>query len=123
MPNVLGVAGRKTCYFFSHVFQEEENTFLKSKQNPLEADLVINFSNYLIQQGYQPRQITILTLYGAQTLLIRNKIYERTRSDKEHALRKLRTVTVDNYQGEENDIVLISFVRCNPRYDIGFLSV
>ena len=29
---------------------------------------------------------------------------------------------VDNYQGEESDIVVISLTRCNDRGDIGFLS-
>jgi hypothetical protein len=29
---------------------------------------------------------------------------------------------VDNYQGEESDIVVISLTRCNERGDIGFLS-
>eukprot|EP00873_Tetraselmis_striata_P010686 jgi/Tetstr1/430950/TSEL_020706.t1 len=34
----------------------------------------------------------------------------------------VRAATVDNYQGEESDIILISLVRSNPQGDIGFLS-
>ena len=30
--------------------------------------------------------------------------------------------TVDNYQGEENDIILLSLVRSNQEHSIGFLS-
>lgn len=31
--------------------------------------------------------------------------------------------TVDNYQGEENDIVLLSLVRSNDQDQIGFLEI
>ena len=31
--------------------------------------------------------------------------------------------TVDNYQGEENDIVILSLVRSNNRDNIGFLKI
>ena len=29
---------------------------------------------------------------------------------------------IDNYQGEESDIVIVSLTRCNNRGDIGFLA-
>ena len=30
--------------------------------------------------------------------------------------------TLDNYQGEENDVVIVSLVRNNPNNNIGFLK-
>lgn len=38
-------------------------------------------------------------------------------------MREVEVVTVDNYQGEENDIILLSLVRNNIEDDIGFLKV
>ncbi len=35
----------------------------------------------------------------------------------------LQITTVDNFQGEENDLILLSLVRSNPRNEIGFLKV
>jgi len=35
---------------------------------------------------------------------------------------KVRVSTVDGYQGEENEIVLLSLVRSNRDGDIGFLK-
>lgn len=38
-------------------------------------------------------------------------------------LKKVRVVTVDNYQGEENDIIVLSLVRSNLESKIGFLKI
>ncbi|KAG9741631.1 P-loop containing nucleoside triphosphate hydrolase protein, partial [Aureobasidium melanogenum] len=35
---------------------------------------------------------------------------------------KIQISTIDNYQGQESDIVVASLVRSNPDHDIGFLS-
>ena len=34
----------------------------------------------------------------------------------------MRISSVDNYKGEENDIILLSLVRSNKQYSIGFLK-
>lgn len=39
-----------------------------------------------------------------------------------HLLSGVRATVVDNYQGEENDIILLSFVRSNDEANIGFLK-
>jgi superfamily I DNA and/or RNA helicase len=38
------------------------------------------------------------------------------------ALSDVHVTVVDNYQGEENDIILLSLVRSNPEGRIGFLA-
>jgi superfamily I DNA and/or RNA helicase len=37
-------------------------------------------------------------------------------------LQDVLVTVVDNYQGEENDIILLSLVRSNPEGRIGFLA-
>jgi len=35
----------------------------------------------------------------------------------------VRVVTIDDYQGEENDVVILSLVRCNPQRKLGFCAI
>jgi superfamily I DNA and/or RNA helicase len=37
-------------------------------------------------------------------------------------LKEVRIMVVDNFQGEENDIILLSLVRSNTEAKIGFLK-
>jgi len=57
--------------------------------------------------------ICVLTFYNAQVLCIKNIL--RDRGD-------VSVMTVDSFQGSEADIVLISFVRANPKNRVGFLK-
>jgi len=42
-------------------------------------------------------------------------------TDAGEAKSSLRLATIDNYQGEESDIVIVTLTRSNPNNDIGFL--
>jgi len=42
---------------------------------------------------------------------------------KNNNLLKIRVNTVDNYQGEENDIIIISLVRSNKNNNLGFVKI
>ena len=44
-------------------------------------------------------------------MLIKKEI--KKRFDKNSDMNKIRVVTVDNFQGEESDIILLSLVRSN----------
>lgn len=81
--------------------------------------MVVSFCDYLVLNGVDASKITVLTFYNGQRKYIARKI-------REHAnLRSsvgIKVVTVDSYQGEENDIVLLSLVRSNSKHSIGFLS-
>ena len=110
--NVKGIV--EDMYFINHYEPEAENIHLKSKQNDYEARYLSKLCNYLILQNYNSENIVILTLYTGQVLLIRKYL-------KQYNLRNIRVTSVDNYQGEESDIILLSLVRSNKDYEIGFL--
>lgn len=38
-------------------------------------------------------------------------------------VKKIKITSVDNFQGEESKIILLSLVRNNPKGNIGFLSI
>ncbi|XP_054723705.1 NFX1-type zinc finger-containing protein 1-like [Uloborus diversus] len=113
-PNIKGMD--KNMFFINHNVYETENTEMKSHANKHEAKFILALATYLIKQGYQSTQITILTTYSGQLFLLKE-----LRKDK--LLTDVRITIVDNYQGEENDIILISFVRSNIHGGVGFLKI
>ena len=56
----------------------------------------------------------ILTFYVGQVIEIRKTL-------KENNINDIKVSSVDNYQGEECDIILLSLVRSNKKHEIGFL--
>ncbi|UKZ95690.1 uncharacterized protein TrAFT101_010512 [Trichoderma asperellum] len=111
-----------------------------SKKNTFEADMVLKTVKYLSLQGYRSEDIVVLTPYMGQLSLLRQKLSEindpylndldthelvraglMTQAAAKTAKGRLRLSTIDNYQGEESDIVIISLARSNKKGDIGFL--
>ena len=95
-------------YFFSHHGTESADDSM-SKCNEPEADMIFEFFRYLTQNDVEPEKITILTFYNGQRKLLERKI----RKSSEFAGKRIIIVTVDSYQGEENDVILLSLVRNN----------
>ena len=112
-PNVLGV--RANMYFVDHKKMENEVSDGHSKVNEHEASFLVELCRYLIRQNYQPSQITILTTYAGQLFAFKKRM-------PRNEFLGVRVSTVDNYQGEENDIILLSLVRSNIQGSIGFLG-
>lgn len=92
----------------------------EKNQNEVEAVAVMRLVRALIVHGVQASSITILTPFHAQRKLIGALL-----SQAEHgpALRtQLQFVTIstiDQYQGRENDCVIVSFVVCNDTESSG----
>ncbi|XP_077982992.1 NFX1-type zinc finger-containing protein 1-like [Glandiceps talaboti] len=106
----------KNFFFIEHEEEEELMEEIQSRSNTHEATYLVSLCKYLLQQGYQPAQITILTMYTAQLIEIKHMMPKDIFSG-------VRVCPVDNFQGEENDIILLSLVRSNPEGSIGFLGI
>ncbi|KAL3140347.1 hypothetical protein ABBQ38_004611 [Trebouxia sp. C0009 RCD-2024] len=196
-PKVQGMV--HDVFFWSHDHPEGGKDENASKQNGKEAAMAARLAFYLVQQGYDGGDITILTPYVGQLLLLRTEIRKYMRfvvSDKDAeqlaALQgdedqddaqssanastvppstgqqagvygcgssllnlatpmlangqsapnrhrsaapaptsgisqvslkdSVRVATVDNFQGEESTIVILSLVRNNKDGSIGFLK-
>ena len=52
--------------------EEMHNDETSSKSNQHEAELCVRLCRYLLQQGYPPDTITILTAYSGQVLTLKN---------------------------------------------------
>jgi helicase required for RNAi-mediated heterochromatin assembly 1 len=118
-PPIPGMGGVHS-FFFTHTDGEnkDENG---SAMNEKEADMVSEFFYYLFLNGMPVEKITVLTFYNAQRKLILRKLNNR-RFQAMHDGCQFNVVTVDSYQGEENDVILLSLVRSNNRHTIGFLA-
>ena len=115
--SVRGVS--KNIFFVDHRYLEDDseiNEKIKSHSNQHEAEYIAALCEYFLMQGYGPNQITVLTMYTGQVLALK-KTMPKTTFDG------VRVTAVDNFQGEENDIILLSLVRSNEKKKIGFLAV
>ncbi|CAL1283285.1 unnamed protein product [Larinioides sclopetarius] len=109
--DIVGV--KSSVFFLNHCYAESEASTSTSSSNLFEAQTIAKLAKYFCIQSYLEENITILATYSAQVPLIQTYLEEEQLN--------IRVTTVDNYQGEENDIILISFVRSNKIGKIGFL--
>ena len=111
-PQVKGV--KHNLHFIDHkILEDRSDTEGLSKQNSHEAKFIAKLTDYLLKQGYQETEITILTFYEAQKYSIKDELYKISKTIR------IRVSTVDKYQGEENRIILFSAVRSNKENNIG----
>ncbi|KAJ0176799.1 hypothetical protein K1T71_007978 [Dendrolimus kikuchii] len=87
-----------------------------SHKNTFEAKWCVALANYLRQMNYTSDEVTILSTYNGQVTLLREL------SKKYNLLRDVKITAVDNFQGEESRIVILSLVRSNRDGNIGFLT-
>ncbi|KAF2017639.1 P-loop containing nucleoside triphosphate hydrolase protein [Aaosphaeria arxii CBS 175.79] len=111
-----------------------------SKENQYEAEMVLKCVRYIAQQGYGTDDIVVLTPYLGQLYLLMKLLstdndpvlndldsFELTRAGLLTSAaagvqkRRLKISTIDNYQGEESDIVIVSLTRSNKNGGIGFM--
>ena len=81
--------------------------------------MALQLALYLVQNQHVPaHRITILATYTAQLHQLLN-----SRRNFKHELSHVRMTVVDNFQGEENDVIILSLVRNNKRNSVGFLRI
>ncbi|KAK8073961.1 hypothetical protein PG994_004860, partial [Apiospora phragmitis] len=119
-PPIPGM--KHPLYFCHHNYHEEFDAQLNSMYNVEEAEHIVKFAEYLIMNGTPAERITVLTFYRGQ----RNRIMREAGKRLYIApLSSLKVNTVDSYQGEENDIILLSLVRSsrpNAMFRVGFVE-
>ncbi|RGP72651.1 hypothetical protein FLONG3_6659 [Fusarium longipes] len=123
------------------VSDQRDPTAKATKKNLFEALMVLKMVRFLSQNGYKTENMVVLTPYLGQLFLLKETLQQETDpvlgDIDSHDLvraglitpaaakvnkRSLRLSTIDNYQGEECDIVIVSLTRSNAAGDIGFLS-
>jgi len=86
-------------------------------QNLAEAEYVVAVYMYMRLIGYPAAKISILTTYNGQKALLRDVCAARCASNPLLGMPH-KIATVDKYQGQQNDYILLSLVRT---YNVGHL--
>ncbi|CAI2180780.1 18278_t:CDS:2 [Funneliformis geosporum] len=117
-PNIRGA--QHNVYFIDHRRPEDDSGdefAMQSHANTYEVQMVVEMVKYFVRNGYnKPDDIAVLTPYLGQMIKIRDALAESF-------VVTLRTV--DNFQGEEANIVIVSLVRNyseSGNDSIGFLK-
>ncbi|KFV10446.1 Intron-binding protein aquarius, partial [Tauraco erythrolophus] len=93
---------------FNGVGESEPNPYFY--QNLGEAEYVVALFMYMCLLGYPADKISILTTYNGQKHLIRDVINQRCGNNPLIG-RPNKVTTVDRFQGQQNDYILLSLVR------------
>lgn len=149
-PDVAGM--RHNLFWLDHDYPEDaqyEGRHAMSHRNRWEAKMATALVRHLVRQGkYKAGDIALLTPYIGQLSCLsaalgqedgifidgkdehdrvslgehdEGQIVERP-IKKENLLDGVRLATIDNFQGEEAKVVIVSLVRSNPKHKIGFLK-
>ena len=124
------------------------SSMAKSFSNTYEVEMVVGLVEYLINSNeYEYQDITILTPYNGQLAAFAHRLSGKcslwlSEKDRESLLEgllepeeassgtkadisltsMLRLATIDNFQGEESKVVILSTVRSNIENRVGFLK-
>ena len=93
---------------------ELDAEFEESKGNEFEADLVAYHVKTLLKLGVPQKEIAVISPYNLQIELIRGRLSE--------LYPNLEVKSVDGFQGREKDAIVLSLVRSNKNFEIGFLK-
>ncbi|KRX01010.1 P-loop containing nucleoside triphosphate hydrolase [Pseudocohnilembus persalinus] len=110
---------------------QKENT--KTLVNKYEAETLASLLLYILEiKQYTMEQITVLSMYSGQVIELKQKIYsilekqmQKSKENQEYYKNykeRIRITSVDSFQGEEAEIILLSLVRSNEEELRGFLT-
>ncbi|GBC00890.1 hypothetical protein RclHR1_00400004 [Rhizophagus clarus] len=145
-PNICGA--QHNVYFIDHEYPEDNfgDSATQTHVNMYEVKMVTEMVKYFVKNGYSdPEDIAVLTPYSGQLIKIKDDLsksfaVEIDERDAENIAdmeeeennnipkslnQRVKLRTVDNFQGEEAKIVIISLVRNssgNKYSSIGFLK-
>lgn len=110
-------------------YSDQQETESLSTFNPEEALFAANYLNVLVErigvinflkEGWT---IGLIAPYGAQVRRLRALIYDTGDYPSLQAIKELITIdTVDGFQGQERDLMMISLTRSNEKGEIGFMA-
>ncbi|KAF5654964.1 hypothetical protein F25303_974 [Fusarium sp. NRRL 25303] len=132
LPDVVGMLDN--VFWLDHSHEEDsggDGTRVRSHSNKWETDMATALMRHLVRQGkYRAEDIALLTPYMGQLQQLKAalssdfEIYDLTSNktvEKKKLLQTIRLATVDNFQGEEAKVIVVSLVRSNPERKVGFL--
>jgi helicase required for RNAi-mediated heterochromatin assembly 1 len=123
-PPIQGM--KHMSFFFTHNWAEGRDRDF-SRFNQMECGMVVGLFKHLVRNGLPVAHITVLTYYNGQ----RKRLLGALRRDAflgalvDSELDPFKVHTVDGYQGEENEVIILSLVRSpsvGNRPEVGFVA-
>jgi hypothetical protein len=135
-PNIQGLSSN--LFFLNHSELEQTSDGFGGYSNQREVDMCVPLIEYLLRNGRKPDDIVVLVAYQSQATAMRKKVLDRldqvrasvssgngggvllglptasANDANKRGLAGVRISTIDNYQGEEAEIVILSLVRSEP---------
>lgn len=93
-------------------YDESQDARGESKANEREAQVVVKLVQRLLDSGLSHKQVAVISPYSAQVRLLRSEL----------RVLGVDVDTVDGFQGQEREAIIVSLVRSNDRGEIGFLG-
>ncbi|HLP14170.1 MAG TPA: AAA domain-containing protein [Flavobacteriales bacterium] len=94
-------------------YEESVDQKTLSTQNVEEAGFCVRYLNLLLEHVGNHNSVGIIAPYSAQVSVLKELVSEK---------QNIQISTIDGFQGQEKDIILISCVRSNVDGEIGFLK-
>ncbi|KAF4870661.1 DNA polymerase alpha-associated DNA helicase A [Colletotrichum siamense] len=85
----------------------------ESKSNEMEAALVRQHAQSLVDAGVKPEDIAVVTPYNAQLAIL---------APLKEQFPGIELGSVDGFQGREKEAIIVSLVRSNSEGEVGFLG-
>lgn len=106
--NGMSVPGTSKQVYFWNIDGSKEGraSVGLSRCNETEAKAVVGLVQWFLLCGVPPQCITVITPFKGQ----KTTILKLARKEKNDALKMVSVSTVDRYQGDENDIIVLSLV-------------
>ncbi|KAH3900110.1 ATP-dependent 5'-3' DNA helicase HCS1 SCDLUD_003077 [Saccharomycodes ludwigii] len=92
---------------------DSDGILISSKYNENEAYLVLKHVKDLLNSNVLQDHIGIISPYSAQVSLLKSLVHSK--------YSQVEISTVDGFQGREKEVIILSLVRSNDTYDVGFL--
>jgi len=103
--------------------KREGTSYINQKEIEL-IEVVLKFLNISYKNEKEKPSVGVITFYGKQLGQLKNlekpRFWELSKEERKYPNLDLRFGTVDRFQGQEKDIIIVSLVRNNDEKNIGF---
>jgi len=126
----LGCVSR-VSFILHNKKEDRTRTSTRSHSNDYEARYIASLCFFFMSRGFKAKDITVVSLYKGQMYNIQRHIVELYEKLKhkldikaqqlfgDKGTHEIKVVVLDNYQGEENEIIIVSIVRSDT---LGFVK-
>ena len=80
----------------------------------MEAKITISYINKIVEAGLKPQMISVIVAYNLQVSILKKMLSSINLKIDIHSL--------DSFQGRENELIIVSFIRSNKQGNCGFVT-